>query len=104
MRQLILSTGNDWVGLILRLTLGLIMFPHGAQKILGWFDGPGFSQKMEHLQRLNIRWVVALLVILIEFFGAISLLFGFASRLWVIAFFILFAGIIFTAHLQVGFF
>jgi len=104
MRQLIFSTGSDWTGLILRFTLGLIMFPHGAQKALGWFGGPGFSKEMEHLQHLDIPWVVALLVIMIEFFGAISLILGFASRLWAIAFFILFVGIILIAHLQFGFF
>lgn len=104
MRQLIFNTGNDLAGLILRLTLGLIMFPHGAQKAFGWFNGPGFTKEMEHLQHLNIPWIFVLLVILIEFFGAISLIFGFASRLWAIAFFILFVGIIYTAHLQFGFF
>src|SRR5690606_3676767 len=57
-----------------------------------------------HLQHLNIPWIVALLVIFIEFFGAASLILGFASRIWAIAFIILFIGIIFTAHLQYGFF
>nr|WP_121272880.1 DoxX family protein [Pedobacter schmidteae] len=104
MKQLIFGTNNDWVGLILRLTTGLIMFPHGAQKTLGWFGGPGFSNEMEHLQHLGISWIIALMVILIEFFGAISLVLGFASRLWAFAFIILFIGIIFTAHIQYGFF
>jgi len=104
MRQLIFSTNNDWVGVVLRLTLGIVMFPHGAQKQLGWFGGPGFTNEMAHLQHLNIPWIVALLVIFIEFFGAASLILGFASRIWAIAFIILFIGIIFTAHLQYGFF
>lgn len=104
MRQLIFSTANDWTGLILRLTLGLVMFPHGAQKLFGWFNGPGLITEMEHLQQLCIPWLVALLVILIEFFGSFSLIVGFASRLWAVAFFILFVGIIFTAHIPFGFF
>src|SRR5690606_15246575 len=78
---------------------------HGAQKMLGWFDGPGFAKEMEHLtEHMHLHWIVSVLVILIEFFGAISLIIGFASRLWAIAFGILFIGIIFTAHLEYGFF
>jgi len=29
------KTDNAWSSLVLRLTLGLVMFPHGAQKLLG---------------------------------------------------------------------
>ena len=32
--------------LILRLTLALVFFPHGAQKVLGWFGGYGFTGTM----------------------------------------------------------
>ena len=28
------KTDDAWSGLVLRLTLGLVMFPHGAQKLL----------------------------------------------------------------------
>ena len=104
MKQFIFSTNNDWAGFILRLTLGMVIFPHGAQKVLGWFGGPGFVKEMEHLQHLNIPRAFALLVILIEFFGSASLLLGFVSRVWAISVIILFTGIIFTAHLQYGFF
>ena len=37
------QTDDGWTGLILRLTLGLVMLPHGAQKLLGWFGGKGFD-------------------------------------------------------------
>jgi putative oxidoreductase len=40
------QTDDTWTGLILRLTLGLVMFPHGAQKLLGWYGGFGFSGTM----------------------------------------------------------
>ena len=29
--------------LLLRLTIGLTLAAHGAQKLLGWFGGPGFD-------------------------------------------------------------
>ena len=37
----LLQTHADWAGLILRLVLALVIFPHGAQKALGWFGGYG---------------------------------------------------------------
>ena len=104
MKYKIFAVHNDYTGLIIRFTLGLGMFPHGAQKMLGWFGGFGLVKELKLLQELDIPWIVALMVILIEFFGAISLLIGFASRLWSIAFAGLFIGIIFLEHLQYGFF
>ena len=32
---------------IARLTLGLVIFPHGAQKLLGLFGGYGYAATME---------------------------------------------------------
>lgn len=105
MKHLIFKTNNDWTGLIIRLTVGLIMFPHGAQKVLGWFGGPGYTNEMNFFtETLNLPWLIAFLVIVIEFAGSISLIIGFASRIWSIAMIILFIGIIFTAHFEHGFF
>jgi putative oxidoreductase len=105
MKEKILRTNRDWTGLITRLTVGLIMFPHGAQKLLGWFGGPGFNGEMDFFTRtLHLPWLIAFLVIFIEFFGAIALIIGFASRIWSVVMAILFIGIIFSAHLDNGFF
>ncbi len=106
MKNIIYNTNNDWTGLVTRLTIGLILFPHGAQKMFGWFGGPGFTNEMDFFtQNLHLSWLVAFLVIIIEFLGSVSLIIGFASRLWSIAIIILFIGIIFTGgHLDNGFF
>ena len=40
------KTDNTISTLILRLTLGVVFFPHGAQKVLGWFGGYGFTGTM----------------------------------------------------------
>ncbi|MBU6340829.1 MAG: DoxX family protein [Bacteroidetes bacterium] len=105
MKNLIFKTNNDWTGFIARLTVGFILFPHGAQKALGWFGGFGFGNTMGYFtQTVHLPWLIAFLVIAVEFLGAISLLLGFASRIWAIAVIILFTGIIFTAHTDNGFF
>lgn len=105
MKYTIFKTHNDWTGLITRLTLGLILFPHGAQKVFGWFNGPGFTKEMSMLTGMvGLPWIIAFLVIVIEFAGSLSFIAGFASRIWSVATIILFTGIIFSVHLQYGFF
>lgn len=101
----ILNTDNNWGQLITRLTLGLVLFPHGAQKMLGLFGGYGFSATIDALTtQMQLPWIVAFLTILIEFLGTIFLIVGFASRIWSLAIASLFIGIIFTAQLEHGFF
>lgn len=105
MKNKLFSTNNNWTGLVARLTMGLIIFPHGAQKMFGIFGGYGFSGTMEFFTgTLNLPWIIAFLVIIIEFVGSISLIIGFASRIWGALFIILFIGIIFTSHFDNGFF
>jgi len=105
MKNKIFNTNNDWTGLVIRLSIGLILFPHGAQQMLGIFGGCGFSGTIGFLTgTLHLPWPIAFLVIIIEFFGSIALVTGFASRLWSIAIVVIFIGTIFTAHIGNGFF
>ncbi len=105
MKNYLFNTNNDWTGLITRLTLGLILFPHGAQKMLGMFGGYGFSGTMGFFTgTLHLPWIIGFLVIIIEFVGALSLMVGFASRIWSALTIVLFIGIIFTSHIDNGFF
>ncbi|QYM79130.1 DoxX family protein [Horticoccus luteus] len=65
-----------------RLTLGLVMFPHGAQKALGWFGGYGYHGTMGFFTgTLHIPAVFAFLAIVAEFVGSLALIAGFFSRL-----------------------
>lgn len=99
------ASGNDWTGLILRLTLGFIIFPHGAQKLLGWFGGYGFSGTMNFFTgTVHLPWIVGFTVIIIEFFGSLFLISGLGSRIWAFAMIVLMLGIIFSSHVQNGFF
>ncbi|MCK6608130.1 MAG: DoxX family protein [Flavobacterium sp.] len=105
MKNKIFETNNDWTGLILRLTIGIVLLPHGAQKMLGIFGGYGFKGTMGFFtETLHLPWIIGFLVIIIEFIGALSLIAGFASRIWSVLTIILFTGIIFTSHLDHGFF
>ncbi|GGD25692.1 DoxX family protein [Hyunsoonleella pacifica] len=101
----ILKTNENWGQLIARLTLGLVLFPHGAQKMLGLFGGYGYTATMDALtNQMQLPSIIAFLVIIIEFFGAIFLILGFATRVWSLAILFLFMGIIFTAQFEHGFF
>ena len=105
MKNRIFNTNSDLSSFIIRLTLGLVLFPHGAQKMLGIFGGYGFSGTMGYFtSTLNLPWMIGFLVIVIEFVGALSLIAGFASRIWSLLTLFLFVGIIFTSHLDNGFF
>ena len=99
------KTDGAWAGLVLRLTLGLVMFPHGAQKLLGWYGGAGFDGTMGHFtQQLGLPWIVAFLVIIGESFGAIGLLAGFLTRITAAGFIGIMLGAMAMTHLQFGFF
>jgi len=98
-------TDDGWAGFILRITLGLVMFPHGAQKLLGLFGGYGFSGTMGFFtQKLGIPWLIALLVIIGESFGSIALLAGFFTRFTAASLAIIMLGAISMVHIPHGFF
>ena len=99
------QTDDPWTGLILRLTLGLVMFPHGAQKMLGWYGGFGFSGTMGFFtETMHLPWIVALLVIVGEFFGSLGLIAGLLTRFTAASFMVIMLGAITTSHFQNGFF
>lgn len=97
MKRLFFKTSNSIAPLFLRLFLALVLFPHGAQKLLGWFNGFGFEGTMKYFTgTVGLPWIVGFLVILIEFFGPIALVFGFAVRFWSLAIAGVMTGIILT--------
>lgn len=105
MNSLLSTNPRNLAAFIIRITLGLVIFPHGAQKLLGWFGGYGFSGTIGYFTgTLHMAYITALLVILIEFFGSLLLFFGFLTRVAAFAFLCLFIGIIFTVHIHNGFF
>ena len=77
----IINTSNDFAIAILRLTFGLVFAAHGAQKVLGWFGGYGFSGTMGFFHQMGIPAPFAFLAICSEFFGGLGLIVGFLSRI-----------------------
>ena len=74
-------TDSGIAGLLLRLTLAVVMFPHGAQKALGWFGGQGFAPTITSFTGSGILPVLALLVIVTEFLGPVGLAVGLLTRM-----------------------
>ena len=104
MKQLT-ATNNNTASAIMRIFLGIVLLPHGAQKLLGWFGGYGFEGTMGYLTNgAGLAYPLALLVILIEFFGALMLILGVGARVAALGVIALFTGILFTSHSGNGFF
>lgn len=105
MKKILQTNTNNWSALIARLALGIVVFPHGAQKLFGWFGGYGFSGTMGFLtNQAGLSSVTALLVILIESVGALLVMAGLLTRVAALGIFGLFLGIMVQMHQSNGFF
>ncbi len=88
-----------------RLILGCVMFPHGAQKLFGWFGGFGFTNTMTYFtQTAGLPWIIAFLVVIGESLGSIGLIVGFLTRLSALGLICIMMGAIITVHIPNGFF
>lgn len=102
---LLLATDRALAPTLLRATLALVMFPHGAQKALGWFGGYGWSGTMGFLTgQIGMPSPAAALVILLEFLGPLLLLTGLLTRAIGLGFIGIMLGAITTVHAEHGFF
>jgi putative oxidoreductase len=80
--SLLFKTDDKVSDLLLRLVLGAVFFPHGAQMVLGWFGGHGFSGSMGFFTgMLHIPAPLAFLAIAGQFAGSIALILGLFTRL-----------------------
>jgi putative oxidoreductase len=91
--------------LLQRVVLGLVIFPHGAQKMLGWFGGHGFGPSMTSFtDAMHMPAFIAFLVIVGEFFGSLMLILGLGTRLAAFGISVIMLGAVLMVHLQMGFF
>ena len=88
-----------------RVILGCVMFPHGAQKLFGWFGGFGFTNTMTYFtQTAGLPWIIAFLIIMGESLGSLGLIVGFFTRLSALGLILIMVGAITTVHIPNGFF
>lgn len=103
--QRLTATEPQLTPLILRIVFAIVIWPHGAQLLLGCFGGFGFSATMQYFTtQSGLPPVIAFLVIMLEFFGSVFILLGLFTRVFAIASVFLFIGMIVTVHQQHGFF
>src|SRR5215471_1094731 len=105
MLRKLITTDSDIATTILRLVLGVIFFAHGAQKMLGWFGGYGFTGTMGFFTGvMHIPALFAFLAICAEFLGGLGLIFGFLVRIASLGIFSNMIVAIAMVHHQFGFF
>jgi putative oxidoreductase len=105
MLNALFRTDDDSASLILRVMLGVVFFPHGAQKVFGWFGGFGLEGTLGFFtQTMGLPLAVAALVIAAEFLGSLGLITGLLTRLAAFGILCVMTGAIFLVHLPNGFF
>jgi putative oxidoreductase len=92
--------------LLLRIVLGLTMSAHGAQKLFGWFGGPGIRGTGGFFANFGFGApvLVALAAGLAEFGGGLSLATGFLTPLGALAVTIVMLNAVYLVHWPKGFF
>jgi putative oxidoreductase len=91
-------TAVDVALLTTRLVAGLVMIPHGAQHLLGAFNGPGLAGTVQFMG------TVGYLVAIGEFFGGIGLVAGILTRFSAAAIITIMIGAVMMVHAPFGFF
>jgi len=105
MLRKLISTDDSAAITILRLVLGIVFFAHGAQKMLGWFGGYGFTGTMGFFTgAMHIPAAFAFLAIAAEFFGGLGLIFGFLTRIAAFGIAVNMLVAVKMVHAQFGFF
>jgi putative oxidoreductase len=99
------QTQDDFAVFILRIFLGAVFFPHGMQKLLGWFGGYGFSGTLEFFTgTMGVPAFFAVLAILAEGLGSLGLLSGLLTRVAAFGITVNMLVAIYMVHFQNGFF
>ncbi|OIK13860.1 oxidoreductase [Bacillus sp. MUM 116] len=92
--------------LIIRLVIGLTFFGHGAQKLFGWFGGPGIEGMGNWLKTLGLEQgakVWAILAGLFELIGGLLFATGVLTWLGAIMIVIVMIDAIYAVHGKNGY-
>ena len=100
----LLRTTRDPVVTLIRLTVALVLFPHGAQHVLGWFGGYGFHGTLGWMTAtLGFPTGLAVLALITEITAPFALLLGIGGRFAAAGVIGLMLGA-FSTHVANGFF
>lgn len=95
---------QDLGSLIARITAGIIILPHGLQKLLGLYGGYGFSATLDFFTTMGIPKIIGFLIISGKSFGAFLLIIGLLGRISALGLILIMLGAIFMVHMQYGLF
>ena len=103
----IASTSASWTPVPLRLALACVFIAHGAQKVLGSFNGPGFAKFTSFpapfsFMRPGWLWMAA--AAFAELIGGVLLLLGLLTRVGAFLIACVMLTAIIGVHWKVGFF
>lgn len=101
MMETLLQTDTNYVWTFVRIIAGMIIFPYGMQKLLGWFDGVGIKGTVDQMAARRVPQFIAWLIIIGQSFGSMALILGFLGRIAAGGLFIIFAGAL-IVHLPDG--
>lgn len=95
----ITNTAPSNTMLVLRLGLSVVMFAHGAQKMLGIWGGHGIQETQVLWEKwFHIPPILTLLFICMEFFSAVGLFLGLFTRICSIAVLLIMFSAVYFAH------
>lgn len=104
MLRFVLKTDKSPAQFFNRLGMGIALWPHGAQKVLGWWGGKGLAGSLHSFEAQGIAPWLGLLVIFFEFAGPIGLILGFFTRFFALGIGVTLITCAFMLHLEHGFF
>src|SRR5260370_34183657 len=103
MTESLAGTPSDWVVGIASVVVGIILFAHGAQKMLGWYGGSGLANSMRTFtDHLHLPSTLAFLVIAGELVSGVGLIVGLFSRIAAGFIALTIVGAIATVHFLFG--
>ena len=104
MFEKMIRTDASFAQFMIRVALGVVIWPHGAQKVLGWYGGPGYAGTLQIFAGLGFASTTTVALMVIEFIGAGLLVFGFLTRVWALGIGVTITVCMLLNHMQHGFF
>ena len=99
-----MQTSDDRIPMLARLALGIVVFPHGAQKVLGWFGGSGIDGALGFYTSMGVPAFLGWIAMTIELVGGIALIVGILGRVAAFAVALDMVVAVIQMHWMVGFF